>query len=219
MQQNQKIKSPKRVKQLFGTLYSKTRTASKRAYEWSFANALLMTEILAFFIWGLRFQSTRKVANVKKQKSITQMPCFERRDFILDEHFFRDGQKRSALPVSCTTLGTPLSDGHGKITNAIVLLDAGDDQSPSFWLQTHSQDELFGKGKPFDTEKFFHILLDQESSQVSRADLIDLHYRLMNEKLKVGRIQVIAATAQDTVHARLWRETYPEFVTCMHILR
>ncbi len=218
MQQNLQMKS-KRIKQLFGALYSKTRTASKRAYEWSFANALLMTEILAFFIWGLRFQSTNKTAHAEKQKSANQKRFFERRDFTFDEHSFHNGQKHSAVPISCTTLGIPLFDRQGKIINAIVLLDADEEQSLSFWQGTHSQDELFGKGKPFDAEKFFYVIFDRKSAHTSCADLIDLHYRLLNEKLQVRLIQMIAATAQDTVHARLWREKYPEFVTCMHILR
>jgi len=212
MQQKQKSHSPKRIKQLFGTLYSKTRQASKRAYEWSFANALLMTEILAFFIWGLRFQSTNKLAQAKKQKLPSQKPSFVKREFILEEHCFHNGQKLKVLPVSCRTLGKMRP-------NAVVLLDTNEEQSSSFWLREESERELFGKGQPFDAEKFFHVLLDHQSAHLSRAELIDLHYRILHEKLGISCIQVITATAHDTVNARLWREKYPEFVTCMHILR
>ncbi len=45
----------------------------RRVYEtskkWGYANALLLTEILAFFIWGLRFHESKKKEQ-KKEKEL-----------------------------------------------------------------------------------------------------------------------------------------------------
>src|SRR6202045_32822 len=80
-------------------------------------------------------------------------------DFVLKEFKFRDGETLAELRLHYATLGKPIRDASGQVTNAVLLLH-GTGGSGAQFLAPQFAGELFGSGQLLDTEKHYIILPD-----------------------------------------------------------
>ena len=132
-------------------------------------------------------------------------------------------------------VGTPKRDAKGEIINAIVINSyySGDATAMySNWYAGQagngfSGGALVGPGLLFDTNRFYVIFLDalglwgasKPSDGLGRKfpvysyyDLVHLNYRLLRDKLKVGRVVLATGVSMGATQAYYWGLMYPQMV-------
>jgi homoserine O-acetyltransferase/O-succinyltransferase len=149
--------------------------------------------------------------------------------FFLKNYTFRSGETLDEVRLHYSTLGTPMRDAAGDITNAVLFLHwtgggAADLLAPAY------QEELFGAGRALDLEKYYVIVPDNighgRSSKPSDglrakfphygfSDMIDLQRRLVTEKLGVKRLHLILGLSIGGMHAWMWGEQFPDQVNAL----
>jgi homoserine O-acetyltransferase len=149
-------------------------------------------------------------------------------DFVAKEFKFRDGETLAELRLHYATLGRPIRDSAGQVTNAVLLLH-GTGGSGAQFLAPQFAGELFGSGQLLDTEKHYIILPDGighgKSSKPSDGlhakfpqydydDMVAAHHALL-EHLGVHHLRVILGTSMGCMHSFVWGETYPDFMDAM----
>src|SRR5215471_14847173 len=80
-------------------------------------------------------------------------------DFTLRDFRFASGETLAEVRLHYATLGKPVRDAKGRITNAVLLLH-GTTGSGRQFLAKQFADVLFGPGQPLDTNRYFIILPD-----------------------------------------------------------
>lgn len=145
-------------------------------------------------------------------------------DFTVADFQFKTGEHLANLRLHYTTLGTPVRDAAGRITNAVFLLHGTGGTGQQFYRAQFSG-ELFGPGQLLDTARYFIILPDDighgRSSKPSDglhmrfpkygyADMVALEHALVTDGLHVGRLKLILGTSMGCMHAFVWGETYPD---------
>src|SRR5713101_4998808 len=80
-------------------------------------------------------------------------------DFVIHDFHFLSGETLPLLRLHYRTLGQPVRDARGRVSNAVLMLHAtgADDQQ---FLQARFGDALFEPGGLLDTHKYFIILPD-----------------------------------------------------------
>jgi homoserine O-acetyltransferase len=153
---------------------------------------------------------------------------FELREYdeTYPNHRFRDGGTLAQLRLHYATAGTPVRDGEGQITNAVLLLPWTTGSGAS--LQTPEfVSSLYAPGRPLDAAKHFLIFLDNvghgRSSKPSDGlrskfprygyrDMVDLQHRLVTGTLGIKRLRAIVGLSMGGMHAWLWAEDHPDAV-------
>jgi homoserine O-acetyltransferase/O-succinyltransferase len=153
-------------------------------------------------------------------------PTPERHDFVARNFRFQSGESLPEVRIHYRTVGTPVKDARGKITNGVMVLhgssgDAGQVLAKSF------SDPLLGKDGPLDASKYFLIFPDNlgngrstKPSDGLRArfpkygyrDMIALQHRLVTEGLGIDRLKLIIGISMGGMHAWMWGSTYPDAV-------
>jgi len=156
-------------------------------------------------------------------------PPVQSADFVLRDFHFRSGEVLPELRMHYRTLGMPRFDKHGVVGNAVLILH-GTTGSGSNFLRPEFAGELFNRGQPLDTSRYFLILPDNlghgQSSKPSdglRAkfprygyrDMIEAQYRLLTEGLKVNHLRLVIGTSMGGMHTWLWGEIHPEFMDAL----
>jgi homoserine O-acetyltransferase len=128
------------------------------------------------------------------------------------------------LKMHYRTLGQPVSDGSGRVTNAVLLLHGTGGTGAQF-LSPQFAGELFGPGQPLDTAKYFVIMPDNlghgASSRPSDgpaaafpeygyADMVEAQRRMLSDGLKVDRLRLILGTSMGCMHIFVWGTTHPD---------
>ena len=149
-------------------------------------------------------------------------------DFVLKEFKFRDGETLAELRLHYATLGKPIRDAAGQVTNAVLLLH-GTGGSGAQFSAPQFAGELFGAGQLLDTAKYYIILPDGighgKSSKPSDGlhakfpqydydDMVAAHHALL-EHLGVQHLRLILGTSMGCMHSFVWGETYPDFMDAM----
>src|SRR5215470_3020308 len=80
-------------------------------------------------------------------------------DFVAKGFKFRSGESLTELKLHYRTLGKPVRDRNGRVTNAVLILH-GTGGSGAQFLSPQFADELYGTGQPLDINKYFVILPD-----------------------------------------------------------
>src|SRR4029079_19110725 len=80
-------------------------------------------------------------------------------DFVTHDFKFRSGEMLPDLRLHYTTLGQPLRDRHGDVTNAVVILHGTGGDGHQF-LRPQFAGVLFAPGSVLDPAKYFIILPD-----------------------------------------------------------
>lgn len=143
------------------------------------------------------------------------------RDFV-----FASGETLPELRLHYRTVGEPVRDAAGRVTNAVLIMHGTGGTGTQF-LQPQFADELFGAGQPLDATTHFIILPDAighgGSSRPSDGlrmrfpkytydDMVRAQYRLITEHLKVDHLKLVMGTSMGGMHTWLWGEMYPTFM-------
>jgi homoserine O-acetyltransferase/O-succinyltransferase len=166
------------------------------------------------------------------------LPCFAQQnppptttegDFVAKNFKFRSGETLPELKLHYTTLGKPVRDGQGRLTNAVLILHGTGGIGQQF-LSPQFAGELFGPGQLLDVARYFIILPDGighgKSSKPSDGlhahfpqydydDMVAAHYKLVTEGLRVNHLRLILGTSMGCMHSFVWGETYPDFMDAL----
>jgi len=147
-------------------------------------------------------------------------------DAVLRNFTFASGEALPEVTLHYKTLGKPVRDSDGYVTNAIMILHGTGGTGQQFF-QPQFADELFGPGQVLDSSKYYIILPDNighgKSSKPSDrlkmgfpkydyADMISAQHRLVTEKLGVRKLKLILGTSMGCMHAFMWGTQYPDAV-------
>ena len=153
-------------------------------------------------------------------------PATQEGDYLARNFHFASGATLPELRLHYTTLGQPVRDGHGHVTNAILILHGTGGDGHQF-LRPQFAGELFGPGQPLDVAKYYVILPDAighgRSSKPSDgaharfpeygyADMVAAQHLLVTEGLGVDHLRLVMGTSMGCMHSFVWGETYPDFM-------
>src|SRR5713226_8800664 len=159
----------------------------------------------------------------------TSTPATTEGDFVAHDFKFRSAESLPELRLHYRTLGNPVRDAQGHVTNAVLILH-GTGGSGQQFLQPQFAGVLFGPGQLLDTTRYFIILPDGighgKSSKPSNGlhahfpqydydDMVLAHYRLLTEGLSVNHLRLILGTSMGCMHSFVWGETYPDFMDAL----
>jgi len=150
-------------------------------------------------------------------------------DYVLRNFRFTSGETLPELRIHYRTYGTPVRNGQGVVTNAVLIMHGTGGTGAQF-VGRGFAGELFGQGQPLDSSRYFIILPDDighgRSSKPSdglRArfprygyiDMIEAEYRLVTEGLRVNHLRLVMGTSMGGMHTWLWGERYPDFMDAL----
>ena len=150
-------------------------------------------------------------------------------DFVAHDFKFRSGEQLAQLRLHYRTLGKPVRDATGHVTNAVLLLH-GTGGSGQQFLAPQFAGELFGPGQPLDLTRFFVIAPDGighgHSSKPSDGlhahfpqydydDMVAAQHLLLTEGLAVDHLRLLFCTSMGCMHSFVWGETYPTFMDAL----
>src|SRR5580693_6994569 len=130
-------------------------------------------------------------------------------DYITKNFKFQSGETLPELRLHYTTLGKPVRDAQGRVTNAILILHGTGGTGHQF-LTPIFANELFGPGQLLDATRYFIILPDGighgKSSKPSDGlhahfpsydydDMVALHYELVEKGLGVNHLRLVLGTS------------------------
>jgi homoserine O-acetyltransferase/O-succinyltransferase len=159
----------------------------------------------------------------------TASPATTEGDFVLHDFKFHSGESLPELRLHYTTLGKPVRDAQGRVTNAVLILHGTGGTGHQFFAPQFAG-ELFGPGQLLDTARYFIILPDGighgKSSKPSDGlhahfpqyeydDMVGAHYRLLSEGLNVNHLRLVMGTSMGCMHSFVWGETYPDFMDAL----
>jgi homoserine O-acetyltransferase/O-succinyltransferase len=147
-------------------------------------------------------------------------------DFVTRNFQFKSGESLPELRLHYATYGTPVRDGAGHVTNAVMVLH-GTTGSGQQFVSDRFAGVLFGPGELLDASKYFIILPDGighgKSSKPSDgmharfphydyADMVAAQHLLLTDGLKVDHLKLVIGTSMGCMHAWMWGEEYPDLV-------
>jgi homoserine O-acetyltransferase len=150
-------------------------------------------------------------------------------DYIIKNFRFQSGETLPELRLHYRTLGKPVKDKKGVVTNA-VWIGHGTGGAGTQFIRAEFAGELFGAGQPLDATKFFIVLPDGighgKSSKPSdglRAkfprygynDMIEAQYQLLTKGLGVNHLRLVMGTSMGGMHSWLWGEQHPDFMDAL----
>jgi homoserine O-acetyltransferase len=156
----------------------------------------------------------------------SQTPVANEADAVFKDFAFASGEKLPELKIHYTTLGTPIRDKDGSVSNAVMILHGTGGTGKQFF-QPQFASELFGPGQVLDNSKYFIILPDNighgGSSKPSDGlrmafpkydydDMVAAQYRLVTEKLGVKKLKLILGTSMGCMHGFVWSTKYASAV-------
>ena len=150
-------------------------------------------------------------------------------DFVVKKFQFHSGEMLGNLRLHYTTLGKPVRDAQGKVTNAVLILH-GTGGSGKQFLGQQFAGELYGPGQLLDATKYFIVLPDGighgKSSKPSDGlhakfpqydydDMVAAHHELLTKGLGVSHLRLILGTSMGCMHSFVWGETFPDFMDAL----
>jgi homoserine O-acetyltransferase len=150
-------------------------------------------------------------------------------DVVLKDFRFADGESLPLLRIHYSSLGEPHRNPKGEIDNAVMVLHGTGGDGKQF-LRPQFADQLYGPGEPLDIRKYWIILPDNighgRSSKPSDglrmrfprydyADMVEAQRRMLVEGLGVTHLRLVMGTSMGCMHAFLWGEEHPAFVSAL----
>jgi homoserine O-acetyltransferase/O-succinyltransferase len=150
-------------------------------------------------------------------------------DFVVHNFQFRSGESLPELRLHYTTLGKPVRDSKGNVTNAVLILHGTGGSGKQFFAPQFAG-ELFGPGQLLDATKYFIILRDGighgKSSKPSDGlhahfpqydydDMVAAQHELLEKGLGVNHLRLVMGTSMGCMHSWVWGETYPDFMNAL----
>ena len=157
------------------------------------------------------------------------LPATTEDDFVVKNFKFRSGETLPELRLHYATLGKPVRNAEGRVTNAVLILHGTGGAGQQF-LQPQFAGELFGPGQLLDANRYYIILPDGighgKSSKPSDGlhahfpqydydDMVAAHHQLLGEGLAVNHLRLILGTSMGCMHSFVWGETYPDFMDAL----
>ena len=156
-------------------------------------------------------------------------PAPKEGDFVVKNFQFKSGERMAELKLHYYTLGTPQKDANGMVRNAVLILH-GTGGSGRQFLTPAFGGVLFGAGQLLDARQYFIILPDNvghgQSSKPSDGlrmrfphyeydDMVELQYRLVTQGLALNHLRLVIGTSMGGMHAWLWGEQHPDFMSAL----
>jgi len=150
-------------------------------------------------------------------------------DYVLRDFHFNSGETLPELRMHYMTLGKPVRDGNGHVTNAVLILH-GTGGSGRQFLAPQFADVLFGPGQLLDAGRYFMMLPDNighgKSSKPSDGlhahfpqydydDMVLAQHDLLVQGLGVNHLRLVLGTSMGCMHSWVWGETYPDFMDAL----
>jgi len=150
-------------------------------------------------------------------------------DYVVRDFKFASGESLPQLRIHYRTFGTPRSDAHGVVRNAVLIMHGTGGSSAQF-IQPMFAGELFGAGQPLDAQRYFIVLRDGighgRSSKPSDGlharfphygydDMVQADYLLLTQGLKVNHARLVMGTSMGGMHTWIWGERHPDFMDAL----
>src|SRR5258706_3907133 len=150
-------------------------------------------------------------------------------DFVVKNFKFQSGETLPELRLHYTTVGKPVRNAEGRVTNAVLILHGTGGTGHQFLTPVFAA-ELFGPGQLLDAARFYIILPDgighgrsskhsdalhAHSAQYDYDDMVAAHHQLLSEGLGVNHLRLILGTSMGCMHSFVWGETYPDFMDAL----
>jgi homoserine O-acetyltransferase len=150
-------------------------------------------------------------------------------DYVVKDFKFRTGESLPELKLHYRTLGTPMRDARGRVTNAVMILH-GTGGSGAHFLEPYFANELYGPGQPLDIARYFVILPDgighggsskpsdgmhARFPQYDFDDMVAAHHLLLMQGLGVEHLRLIFGTSMGCMLSFVWGERYPDFMDAL----
>ena len=144
-------------------------------------------------------------------------------DYTLRDYRFGSGETLPELKQHYRTLGTPVRDAAGNVTNAVMVLHGTGGTGAQF-LRPQFADELYGPGQPLDIRKYYIILPDAighgGSSKPSDGlrmgfprydyqDMVNAQHLLLTTHLKVAKLRLLMGTSMGCMMDFVWGTSFP----------
>ena len=156
-------------------------------------------------------------AIVALQGAAAVFPAPERHDFVARNFKFESGAVLPEVTIHYRTVGTPIRDARGRITNGVLVLhgssgDAGQVLAPSF------SEPLLAKGAPLDAGRHFLIFPDNLGNgrsskpsdglrakfpKYSYGDMVALQHQLVTQHLGIERLRLVIGISMGGMQAWL----------------
>ena len=150
-------------------------------------------------------------------------------EYVLRDFHFKSGETLPELRMHYMTLGKPVRDDNGRVTNAVLLLH-GTGGSGRQFLQPQFADVLLGPGQLLDVNRYYIIMVDNVGHGKSRKpsdgmhahfpqydydDMVRAQYDLLTQGLGVNHLRLILGTSMGCMHSWVWGETYLDFMDAL----
>lgn len=148
----------------------------------------------------------------------------EAKYYILDEFEFLCGRKLEAQKVEYLTLGTPVYDDEGYITNAVVYFHG----TSGNYASIKRISSLIGKDMAFDTDKLFFVSLStlgtagSSSPSVSGLhsdypeygilDMVNFNRKFLKDALNIVHPRGLIGNSMGGFEAICWAAVYPDTI-------
>ncbi len=181
------------------------------------------------FRFFLLAAAVQLLASLPGRGQVAKWPGTTEGDFVVKNFKFRSGETLPELRLHYATLGKPVRNADGRVTNAVLILH-GTGGSGNQFLQPIFAGELFGPGQLLDTNRYFIILpegighgksskpsdgLHAHFPQYDYDDMVAAHHQLLGEGLGVNHLRLIFGTSMGCMHSFVWGEAYPDFMDAL----
>jgi homoserine O-acetyltransferase/O-succinyltransferase len=150
-------------------------------------------------------------------------------DFVARDFHFKSGEALPELRLHYRTLGKPVRDASGRVTNAVMILHGTGGWGGNFLVPEFAS-VLYGPGQLLDITRYYIILPDNighgKSSKPSDGmhahfpsydydDMVAAQHLLLEKGLGVNHLRLIMGTSMGCMHSWVWGETYPDFMDAL----
>jgi homoserine O-acetyltransferase/O-succinyltransferase len=150
-------------------------------------------------------------------------------DYVVRDFALASGEVLPDLRLHYTTIGSPVRDETGLVTNAVLILHGTGGRGRVF-LTEQFAGSLFGAGQPLDAQRYYLILPDGigagKSSKPSDGlrtrfphytydDMVRAQYQLVVDGLHVNHLRLILGTSMGCMHAWMWAGNYAQFMDAL----
>ena len=151
-------------------------------------------------------------------------------NYISRNFHFKSGETLPELRMHYMTLGKPVRDANGRVTNAVLILH-GTGGSGRQFLAPQFADVLY-RARPTARSRTaissFFPTTSGTANPASRAtdctrsfpqydydDMVAAQHELLEKGLGVNHLRLILGTSMGCMHAWVWGETYPDFMDAL----
>jgi homoserine O-acetyltransferase len=156
-------------------------------------------------------------------------PASKEGDFFAHDFRFHSGETMHEVRIHYTTLGAPIRDAKGHVTNAVLIMHGTGGDGHQFFRPQFA-DVLFAPGGLLDPARYYIILPDDighgKSSKPSDGlharfphydydDMVALEHALVQQRLVVDHLRLVMGTSMGCMHTFVWGETYRDYMDAL----